>query len=145
MTRFSRSLWPERVRRPCLRLAVALVAAPLALAAGLTLLAFVVAGSTEPTREATLVVTNHAAVVFFVALPAFSLTIGFGGVLLLWFLGRRGVLAWLVTGIGAGMLVAIGHGFFSGDGIVAAQMVVAVVLGVILFALIRWIAGVRLS
>ena len=145
MTLFSRSLWPDRVRRPYLRLAGALIAAPLVLAAGLTLLAFLVAGSTEPTREGTLAVTNQAAVVFFVALPAFSLTFGLAGVALLWSLGRRGVLAWLATGAGTGMLVAAGHGLFNGEGVVPVQMAVAVALGTALLALIRWIAGVRLS
>jgi hypothetical protein len=145
MMLFSRSLWPDRVLRPYLRMAGALIAAPLVLAAGLTLLAFLVAGSTEPTREGTLAVTNQAAAVFFVALPAFSLTFGLAGVALLWSLGRRGVLAWLATGAGAGMLVAAGHGLFNGEGVVPVQMAVAVALGVALFALIRWIAGVRLS
>jgi hypothetical protein len=145
MMLFSRSLWPDRVLRPYLRMAGALIAAPLVLAAGLTLLAFLVAGSTEPTREGTLAVTNQAAVVFFVALPAFSLTFGLAGVALLWSLGRRGVLAWLATGAGAGMLVAAGHGLLNGEGVASVQMAVAVALGMVLFALIRWISGVRLS
>ncbi|MFQ5565984.1 MAG: hypothetical protein ACE5EU_06450 [Paracoccaceae bacterium] len=145
MARFTRSLWPERVRRPYLRLAGALIAAPLAMAAVLTLLAFLLAGSTEPDRERTLAVTNEAAVVFFVALPAFTLTFGLAGVALLWALARRGVLAWLSTGAGAGVLVAGGRGLLAEGGIVPVQVVVAVVLGLALFALIRWIAGVRLS
>ena len=145
MTLFTRSLWPERVARPYLRLTGALIAAPLVLAAALTLLAFLIAGSTEFTREDTLAVTNEAAVVFFVALPAFTLTFGLAGVALLWALGRRGVLAWLVAGAGAGLLVAVGHGLFSPDGIVPMQTAVAVVLGLVLFLLIRWIAGVRLD
>ncbi|HUS55085.1 MAG TPA: hypothetical protein VMY41_13930 [Thermohalobaculum sp.] len=145
MTLFTRSLWPDRVRRPYLRLAAALIAAPLVLAAVMTLIAFVVAGSTEPTREGTLALTTSAAVVFFVALPAFAMTLGLAGVALLWSLGRRGVLAWLATGAGAGMLVATGHGLLVEGGIVPVQMAVAVVLGLVMFALIRWIAGVRVS
>jgi hypothetical protein len=145
MTLFTRSLWPDRVQRPVLRMAGALIAAPLMLAAMLTSVAYIVAGSSEPTRAATLAVTNHAAVVFFVALPAFTLTVGLVGVLALWFLGWRGMLAWLATGAGAGALVAAGHGVLASEGIEAVQMGVAVVLGLVLFALIRWIAGVRLS
>jgi hypothetical protein len=129
MTLFTRTLWPERVARPYLRLTGALIAAPLVLAAALTLLAFLIAGSTEFTRE----------------VPAFTLTFGLAGVALLWALGRRGVLAWLVAGAGAGLLVAVGHGLFSPDGIVPMQTAVAVVLGLVLFLLIRWIAGVRLD
>jgi hypothetical protein len=145
MMLFTRSLWPETVRRPYLRLAGALLAAPLMLAAVLTSVAFIAAGSSEPTRAGTLAVTNDAAVVFFVALPAFTLTIGLAGVAVLWFLGRRGMLAWLATGAGAGTLVAAGHGLLVGEGIEVVQMVVAVILGLVLFVLIRWIAGVRVS
>ena len=145
MTLFTRSLWPERVGRPYARLAMAMVMAPAALAAVLTLLAFLVAGSTELTRANTIVVTLEAAVAFFVYLPAFSLTFGLAGVALLWVLGRRGVLAWLMTGAGAGILVATGRGLLAEGGIVPVQMAVAVALGLVLFVLIRWIAGVRLS
>jgi hypothetical protein len=143
MTLFTRSLWPERVRRPYLRLAGALIAAPLLLAASLTLIAFLVAGSTELTQAGTMAVAKDAAVVFFVVLPAFTLTFGLTGVALLWWLARRGALAWLSTGAGAGVLAAAGHGLFQGGGIVPIQMTVAVALGLVLFALIRWIAGVR--
>jgi hypothetical protein len=145
MTLFTRSLWPDRIRWPYLRLAGALIAAPLVPAAVLTLIALVVAGSTEPTRDGTLALTLWAAVVFFVALPAFALTFGVAGVALLWSLGRRGALEWLATGAGAGMLVATGHGLFVEDRIVPVQMVVAIVLGLVMFFLIRWIAGVRVN
>jgi hypothetical protein len=145
MTLFTRSLWPERVRRPYLRLAGALIAAPLVLVAVLTLLAFVVAGSTETTRAGTLAVTNEAAVGFFVYLSAFTLTVGLAGVALLWRFGRRGALAWLSAGAGGGALAAAGLGLSSGAGFVPVQMAVAAVLGLVLFVLIRWIAGVRLG
>ncbi len=145
MTLFTRSLWPEGVHRPYLRLAGALIAAPLVLAAVLTLLAFLVAGSTELTRADTIVVTLEAAVAFFVYLPAFTLTFGLAGVALLWALRRRGVLDWLSAGAGAGALAATGLGLLAGDRIVPVQVAVAVVLGLVLFVLIRWISGVRLS
>lgn len=145
MTLFARTLWPDTVRRPYLRLAGALLAAPLALAAVLTLVTFLIAGSTESTSEGTFQVTQNAAEIFFVTLVAFSLTFGLAGTALLWALGQRGVQAWLVTGAWAGLLVAVGHGLFVGDGIVAMQMAVAVMLGLVLFVLIRWFAGVRLS
>ena len=145
MTLFTRSLWPERIRRPYLRLAGALIAAPVVLASVMTLLAFLIAGSTEATEDATLAMTNEAAVVFFITLPAFTLTFGLAGVGLLWSLARRGVTAWLITGAGAGALVATGHGLFVEGGIIPIQMAVAVVLGLGLFTLIRWIAGVRSS
>ncbi len=143
MTLFTRSLWPETVGRPYLRLATAMVAAPVILATVLTLLAFLVAGATELTRERTIVVTLQAAVAFFVYLPAFNLTFGLAGVALLWSLGQRETLVWLAAGAGAGALAATGLGLIAGGRIVPVHVTVAVVLGLLLFALIRWIAGVR--
>ena len=145
MTLFTRSLWPERVGRPYLRLAMAMVMAPVALATVLTLFAYLIAGMTELTRADTIVVTLEAAVAFFFYLPAFTLTFGLAGVALLWSLGRRGVLHWLSAGAGAGALAAAGLGLLAGGRIVPVQVAVAVALGLVLFVLIRWIAGVRLS
>jgi hypothetical protein len=126
-----------------LRLAVAMVMAPVALATVLTLLAFLVAGSTEATRTDTVVATLEAAVAFFFYLPAFNLTFGLAGVAVLWSLGQRAVLAWLSAGAGAGALAAAGLGLTAGGRIVPIHVAVAMVLGLMLFALIRWIAGVR--
>jgi len=145
MTLFTRSLWPEEVARPYLRLAMALVVAPLVLATALTLVAFVLAGLTEFTRARTIVVTLEAAVAFFVYLPAFTLTFGLAGVALLWSQGRREVLDWFAAGAGAGAIAAAALGLLAGGRIVPVQVAVAVVLGLVLFALIRWIAGVRFS
>jgi len=115
------------------------------LAAVLTLLAFLFAGSTEPTREGTMTVTREAAMVFFAALPAFTWTFGLAGVGLLWAMRQRGVMFWLAAGAVAGMLVAIGIGLLTAGGIDPIQMVVMMVLGLVIFFLIRWIAGIRLS
>ncbi len=120
-----------------LKLGVAVLAAPVTLAAALTLLAFLIAGSTEPD-----LVTRRAAVVFSVSLGAFSLTFGLAGALALSALGQRGVLAWLGTGAGAGLLVALGTGIFR-EGVPPFHIAVAVILGLMLFALIRLFAGVR--
>jgi hypothetical protein len=145
MTLFTRSLWPERVGRPYLRLAMAMAAAPVALATVLTLLAFLVAGSTEMTRTDTIEVTLEAAVAFFTYLPAFSVTFGLAGVALLWSLGRREAMAWLAAGAGAGALAAAALGLIAGGRIVPVQVAVAVALGLAVFALIRWIAGIRVN
>jgi hypothetical protein len=64
---------------------------------------------------------------------------------LLWSQGRREVLDWLVAGAGAGAVAAASLGLLAGGRVVPIQVVVAVVLGLVLFALIRWIAGVRFS
>jgi len=143
MTLFTRSLWPETVGRPYLRLAMAMVMAPVALATVLTLLAFLIAGMTVLTREDTIVATLEAAVAFFFYLPAFSLTFGLVGVALLWSLGRREVLDWMMAGAGAGALAASVLGLLAGGRIVPVQVAVAVVLGLVLLVLIRRIAGVR--
>ena len=145
MTLFTRSPWPDTVGHPYLRLAVAMVMAPVALATVLTLFAFLIAGATASTRENAVVATLEAAVAFFVYLPAFTLTFGLAGVALLWSLERRGVLHWLAAGAGAGALAAAGLGLLAGGRIVPVQVVVAAALALVLFVLIRWIAGVRLS
>jgi hypothetical protein len=144
MTLFARSLWPETVRRPYLRLAAAVVAAPLLLMAVLSLLAFVVAGSSEATREGTMEVTVAAARMFAIVLPAFTLTFGLGGVALNWLMGWRGVLAWLATGAGAGALAAVVGLLGRGGDVAVPRVLIAAVVGAVIFFLIRWIAGIRL-
>lgn len=139
MTDTARSVRPIL---PWLRLALALVGAPLVLGGALTLISFLVAGSSEPDRAGTLAVTLNAAVVFLVSLTAFSLTFGLAGSLLLGALGRRGVLDWLATGAGAGVAVALVTGTARGA-VVPLHVGVAAALGLALFALIRWLAGVR--
>jgi uncharacterized membrane protein len=145
MTLFTRSLWPETTRWPYLRLALGLVVAPLLLASVLTLLAFLLAGSTEPDRDSTLAVTRHAAGVFFTVLPGFTLTFGLVGVAVLWALGRRGVLAWFGTGAASGAIVLVLKAMLVSWGIGVIQAAVAVGSGIAIFALIRWIAGIRLN
>ena len=142
MAILSRSYWPERTRRPYLRLAAALVLAPLVVAAALTALTFLAAGSSEPTREAAMAVTRGAATVFFVALPAFSLTAGLAGVLTLWALGRRGAGAWALAGSAAGASVAAVQQMVAGD-VRAIEAAIAIALGALILLLTRWIAGVR--
>ena len=143
MTLFARSLWPQSVRRPYLRLAGAMIAAPLVLAAVLTLLAFLAAGSTETTRTETMEVTNDAAIWFFGGLPAFTLSFGMVGVAVLCALGQCKWWAWLLTGAVTGALAAAGLGLLTDRGIVPMHVLAVAVLGLILFGLIRWIAGVR--
>lgn len=134
---------PQPPPRPSwLQLGFAVLAAPVTLAGAFTLLAFLIAGSTEPDLAGTLAVTRRAAVVFLVSLGAFSLTFGLAGALALSALGQRGVLAWLGTGAGAGLVVALGNGILSG-GMPPFHIAVAVILGLAVFALIRLFAGVR--
>jgi len=144
MTLFTRSLWPERVRHPYLRLVLAMVAAPLLLAAVLSLVAFLVAGSSEFTREGTMAVTREAAITFFVVLPAFTLTAGLVGVAVLWALARRGISSWAFVGSCTGGGAAAGSGVIAGQ-LMPVQIAIAVVIGAVIFVLIRLIAGIRIS
>lgn len=142
---FTRSLWPERVRRPYLRLAIAVAAAPLLLAGLFTGLAFVVAGSSVASKEATLLRTADAARAFFLFLPAFTVTFGLAAIAMLWWRGLRGRLAWTLGGAAAGLAAAAVVGLAGGAGIAPVQVAVALVLGALTLLLVRWLAGIRLS
>jgi len=120
-----------------------MIAAPLVLAAVLTMLAFLAAGSTETTEAETMEVTKDAAMWFFGGLPAFTLTFGLAGVAVLCALGQCEGWAWFLTGAVTGALAAAGLGLLTNRGIVPTHVLAVAVLGLILFALIRWIAGVR--
>lgn len=142
MTDSGHPLRPRRARGAWAQLAFALVAAPVTLAGGLTLMAFLIAGSTEADEAGTLAVTRHAGLVFLLALTAFSLTFGLASALLLGRLGRRRLRDWLAAGAGSGVLVALGTGL-AGGAVVPLHVAVALGLGTALFALIRWYAGIR--
>lgn len=142
MTDSDRPLRTDRTRGAWAQLAVALVAAPVTLTGGLTLVAFLIAGSTEADGAGTLAVTRNAGMVLLPALTAFSLSFGLAGALLLGRLGRRRLRDWLAAGAGSGVLVALGTGL-AGGAVVPLHLAVALGLGTALFALIRWYAGIR--
>lgn len=138
-----RPLWPLRARGPWLQLGFALVAAPVTLAAALTLVAFAIYAASEPDLGLAFDHARRAAAAFLVHLLAFTLSLGLAGVALLWALGRRRLGAWLATGTGAGALFALATGLAAGGGVQPVSLVVASGLGLALFALIRLFAGVR--
>ncbi|MDH3668873.1 MAG: hypothetical protein OEN23_18275 [Paracoccaceae bacterium] len=125
------------------RLALAIVIAPLVLAAVLTLAAYVIAGIAELGRAGALERTREAGAAFFLFLPLFSVTVGLAGVLALRRLGWHGGLAWLVSGAILGALSAAGLGLIGAQGLVGTHVAIFAVLGLCLFALIRQIAGIR--
>lgn len=131
---------PRPVSR--LRLALALVVAPLILAAFLTLLAYLAAAAGEPTRADTMARTTDAARTFFLYLPLFSLTAGLAGALALLRLGLRGRIAWAGTGalLGAGAAAALG--LISPSGPMTTHILVIAVLGFLMMSLVRGIAGI---
>ena len=142
MTRATRTLWPDGLRRPWIRLAVAMVAAPLALGGVLVLAAFLVYLASEPDAGEAAGRTGAAAVWLVGYLLGFTLTVGLAGVAILWVSAERGVLAWLATGAGAGAIGAVGIGMIAG-GVAPLQIAIAAAFGLALFALIRWFAGIR--
>ena len=143
MTQPARTLWPEGLRRRWPQLAFALVAAPVVLAGAVAIVGFVIYWMSEPETALATQRTGWSVVWLLIVLVAFTLTFGLAGVALLWALAKRRVLAWLATGAGAGALFAAAVGAASGRGVMPFQLVVAAGLGVALFALIRWFAGVR--
>ena len=60
MRLFSRSLWPERIRYPYLRLVLALISTPSIVASILTGLAYLAAQTTEPTDALAMLITMRS-------------------------------------------------------------------------------------
>ena len=142
MAPFTRTLWPQRSRPPYLRLAVAVVAAPVGLAAVLSALAFLIAGSSVSTQDETMAITRDAAMTFFVVFPAFTLTAGAVGIAVLWATGQRGINAWIGVGSIAALVAGAVQGAVGGK-IAPMELAIAALLGGVIFVLIRWFAGVR--
>ncbi len=141
--RDAREREPNDAKPGWTRLALAIVIAPLVLAAVLTLAAYVIAGIAELGRAGVLARTREAGAAFFLFLPLFSVTVGLIGVLALRRLEWRGGISWLVAGAFLGALSAAGLGLVGGQGIVDSHVAIFAVLGLCLFALIRLIAGIR--
>lgn len=126
-----------------MRLAVALVAAPLILALVLTGAAFLVAGMSEPTREGVMTVTADASVAMLTLCYGFTFTFGLAGIIGLWFLDQSGALVWAIAGALMGALGGIVFGTFFMDGVERALLMSFGLGGWALFILIRWVAGIR--
>lgn len=143
MSVFSRSLWPDSVKRPYVRLGIGLLLAPALIASLLTGLAFLLAGTAEKDAAAVATVTTDAAVAFFILVYGFAMTFGLAGILGLWALMQRGLLAWTVCGIvvggGAGLLFST---LFIGD-ISRPILFVFMLGGGLLMILVRALAGVQ--
>ena len=142
MTLFTRSLWPASVRSPYVRLVVALVVAPMLIAALLTVAAFLIAGMTEPTQSDVIAVTLEQSLVLTAAVIAFTATFGLLGVLILWATAQRGLLIWVLAGAILGTLAGaiLAFGFMGAPHWVF--LAITAVIGWILFVLIRRVAGV---
>lgn len=138
-----RPLWPLRAREPWLRLGFGLVAGPLVLAALLTLVSFAVYAASEPELRLALDHAGRAAAAFLVHLLTFTISLGLAGVAGLWALGRRSRFVWSATGACTGALYALATGAASGAGVSPITILVAALLSLTLFLLIRLFAGIR--
>lgn len=137
MAVFPKSLWPDHVRRPLLRLFIALLVAPLIVAGLLSLLLFLIEGSTETTRTAVLTATVEHGITLVAVSFGFTWTVGVLGIAALWALEQRGLGAWMVAGLLSGALAGLVLGP-TGSPVV----LVFAAMGCLLFVLIRAIAGI---
>ena len=143
MTSNERPLWPLRTRGPWLRLGFGLVAAPVTLAALMTLLSFAIYAVSEPELGIAFDYAGRAAAAYLVHLLTFTVSLGLAGVAGLWALGKRRALTWAATGAGTGALYALAVGAGSGAGASPLHVIVAALLSAAMFVLVRWFAGVR--
>ncbi|MEM7686876.1 MAG: hypothetical protein AAF293_18740 [Pseudomonadota bacterium] len=137
-----RKFWPDGDPRRW-RFALAFLLAPLILGGVVVLVAFMIAGMSEATREGAVSVTVEAALTLVPMLVAFMLTFGAAGVAILWWLGQRGVIAWVVCGALCGVISSLLLGELLLDRVERPMLIAAAVGGWILFLLFRWIAGIR--
>ena len=143
MKLFDRSFWPERERRPYMRLALALVLSPFLWALLGSLFGFAVASLTEDTMEGVLDYTLDLTLVAFGALFVFTFTLGIIGVLMLWAGKLRGATPWALMGGMMGAVVFAINALVYQTRLDQVLLIIYVILGWSLFLTIRWIAGVR--
>ena len=122
---------------------MALALAPLTVAITLTLIAFILAGMSETTRDGVIEVTLESALAMVVLCYGFTLTFGVAGTAVLWLLDQRGPLAWGVAGVLCGAIAGL---LFGGAVIGAVERPIIVgfaVAGMAIFLLIRALAGIQ--
>lgn len=135
---------PDDGAWPYGRIVLAVIAAPF-IATGLVgALSFIVAGVSEPTREAVMDVTRVYAWEFFKFSLTFTLLAVIPGVILLVLLGGRGVMVWLGMGMifGAGATAGFTWAMRAGDDLSVAALV-GLVFGSGMFLMVRWLSSIR--
>jgi len=144
MSLFTRSLWPERVSRPYLRLALAMLLAPAILALAGTAISFAIAGFSETTRTGVMAVTTDAGIVLGVFAALLTILAGLPGVATLWALGKRGVIAWAAAGAAFGAVAAVILGLLQQGRTAPLGIAVGAIFCCLMFLLVRALAGVRI-
>lgn len=143
MTLFTRCLWPESVRAPYRRLAVAIVASPAILSVILSLIAIVMAGISEQSVREAMIAGVDSAITLTTVVFAYTLTFGILGIVLLWSLVQRSSITWASAGLVAGALGGFLLSEIAMDRGGRALVIFAAVTSVALFLLIRAIAGIQ--
>lgn len=138
VTRFIPSLGPGW---SILRLVAAILAAPVLLAAGLTLLVLISALASDAGAGTVFHLVGGAAVVFGGSLFVFGLTLGLAGAVTLFAAGQRGALGWAVTGAILATVFAMGYGVITTGVVRDAELGLAAMLGAAHFLLIRGVAA----
>lgn len=135
-------LWPAGARWPLGRLALGIALAPVAATAATWAIAFVIAGMGEATIIGVRAVAENAArtyAVFAATLVVFAIA---PAIAILWLLGRRGRLAWILAGLMAGGAAASVLALDRGAGLMPAVPIGAV-SALLMIMVVRWIAGIR--
>ncbi|MEM0989815.1 MAG: hypothetical protein AAGK00_13110 [Pseudomonadota bacterium] len=143
MALFDRSLWPDQVRSPYLRLGLALVLSPLLMCLLVASLGFLVGAVSESNRDAVIDYGMGVLPYLLGAMIAFMLTFGMVGVLALWAFTQRSLIVWALTGAFLGACAGVVVTLFGGDPPYWRIPAVFGLLGWMLFLLIRGIAGIR--
>ena len=143
MTLFSRSLWSASVKAPYRRMALALVVAPLLLAAVLSVFAFLLSGMSEDSGDEAQSVAIDSAVTLTLVVFAFTWSIALAAIAILWSQGQRGAIAWTLSGMMAGVLggVLLDQLAIAAGG--APLVIFSAATSAALFLTIRGIAGIR--
>lgn len=143
MSPLTRTFWPDAQVLPVRRLVMAFIFAPLAVGLVVVLMAFLIAGMSEPTSAGVLRVTLNATAALVPMLFVFMLTFGVLGILVLWILSQRGILAWAVCGALMGALASLLMGEFLMGGVERPFLIASAIGGWTMLLLFRWIAGIR--
>ncbi len=143
MSSLMRTFWPDADALPVRRIVMAFLFSPLIIGAVIVLMAFLIAGMTEPTGAGVIAVTMSAAKALIPMLFAFLLTFGMSGILALWFLKQRGVLAWAVCGALMGAVSSALLGELMMSRVERPLLIASAIGGWTMFLLFRWIAGIR--
>lgn len=145
MSMHASKLWPGAEVVPFRSLLLAFLFAPLIVGGIVVLMAFLIAGMSEPSSAGVLAVTLNAAAALVPVMFAYMFTFGALGVLILWLLAQRGVMSWAVCGALTGLVASLVISeLMSGPG-GRPLLIASAIAGWTVFLLFRWIAGIRVG